>query len=410
VPEPKNTLSEVAQVFAVGRQVLAEVTGVDPAILNDAHAMSSALTDALSAAGTPARQVVAEALEPQGVTVLALLTGSYASIRTWPDHGWVQVDVFTSGEPADPIRAVDLLAAALGARIAHSETMTRGPGPCSVLEPLAPGLARRWALSAVHHVSCTPYQRVLIADTAHGVTLFCDDERQSAEATQLVYHEALFVPAALLSARRERVLVIGSSEGVVSQLAMAAGAGMVDHVDIDPECVRACASYLPYGYTRAELDSAERHDGRIRMHYADGATFVEECAQRYDIVVMDLPDERPGEPDAQLNRLYTAPFLQRCADLLSEGGVVVSQAGSPAMWRDATLRAAWQRFHAVFGQVVQFASDEHEWTFLLGRRTAGPDPIGEMIARLPGLSVRPTSIDADALRCRSVPPFRLRAG
>jgi spermidine synthase len=388
--------------------VLAELTGVDPALLNDSAALRSALTDALITAGAHVRQVVAEKFAPQGVTVLALLAESHASVHTWPEHGIAHLDVFTCGDEADPVRAVDLIAAALGAADVHREVVERGAGPRAVVEPLATGMTRRWELGAVHHAARTRYQQVLIADTAHGLTLFCDNERQSSEATQLVYHEALFVPAAALAARLDRVLVIGSSEGVVSQLAVDAGATLVDHVDIDADCVRACAEHLPYGYTPKELAAAERHQGPVRVYYADGAEFVERCDQRYDIVVVDLPDERPTEPDAQLNRLYTAPFLQRCAALLTDGGVVVSQAGSPAMWRDDSLRTAWRRFHDVFAQVVPYTSDEHEWAFLLGRSTAGPDPVDEMLTRLPRLAIRPTSIDADSLRTRTVPSFRLR--
>ena len=277
-----------------------------------------------------------------------------------------------------------------------------------LVETLGPGLTRRWRLDAVRYEARTPFQHVLIAETAHGTTLFCDDERQSAASTQLVYHEALFLPAALLAARRERVLVIGSSEGVVSQLAVAAGARVVDHVDIDPDCVRACAEHLPYGYRPEELAAAERHDGPVRVHYGDGLAFVEGTADRYDVVVVDLPDERPDEPGAQLNRLYSATFLSRCAELLTEGGVVVSQAGSPALWRNATLRAALDRFRGVFGQVVPYVSDEHEWAFLSGRRVQAPDPAGEMAMRLGGLGFRPATLDAEALRARSVLPFALR--
>src|SRR5207342_3465728 len=148
-----------------------------------------------------------------------------------------------------------------------------------------------------------------------------------------------------------------------------------------------------YGYTTADLAAAERHAGPIRLHYTDGAAFVADCPNRYDIVVVDLPDERPHQPDAQLNRLYAVPFLRRCADLLTDGGVVVAQTGSPAMWRDATLRAGWGRFKAVFAQVIPYICDEHEWAFLIGRRTAASQPVTDMLARLPHLPVSPTSID-----------------
>jgi spermidine synthase len=397
----------------VGRHVLAEIHDVATAVLDDAAALRAALADALVTAGATVRRVVTETFTPQGVTVVAVLSESHASVHTWPERGTAFVDVFTCGDAADPARAVELLAAALGGRVAHVETVGRGGPPASVTEPIAPGLTRTWELGAVRLDLTTPYQRVLIADTAHGVTLFCDDERQSAEATQLVYHEALFVPAALRARRHERVLVVGSSEGVVSELAVAAGARHVDHVDIDSAAVRACATHLPYGYTEAALAAAEAHSGPVHVHYADGRAWVDEPGEPYDVIVVDLPDERPDEPGNQLNRLYTTGFLAACRGRLAPGGVVVSQAGSAALWRDATLRAAWARFGEVFGHdlgaVGYFGSDEHEWSFLTGGDPAG-DAAAAMVAALPRLGFTPASIDVHALRARSVPPHGLRRG
>ncbi|MCW0215340.1 MAG: spermidine synthase [Pseudonocardia sp.] len=286
----------------------------------------------------------------------------------------------------------------------------RGGTPRSVVEPLSPGLTRRWELGRVHADVRTAYQHVLVADTTHGVTLFCDDERQSAEHTQLTYHEALFLPAALLAARRERVLVVGSSEGVVSELAVTAGARHVDHVDIDADCVRICAEHLPYGYTPASLAAAERGDGPVLLHYTDGHAFVLGTDERWDVIVVDLPDERPDEPQAQINRLYAADFLAACADRLREGGVVVCQAGSPALWRDATLRAAWRRFHDVFGagRVAYYGSDEHEWAFLVGVHRPLDDAGATAADAIGGLRMRPVTIDTSALRARMTPPVALR--
>ncbi|MFR9803424.1 adenosylmethionine decarboxylase [Pseudonocardia sp. RS010] len=392
----------------VGRHVLAELRGIDPALLDDADGLRHALRTSLLAAGADVRQVVAEPFEPQGVTVVALLAESHASVHTWPELGSAFVDVFTCGDSADPLHAVRRLALTLGAADAATEVVDRG-GPGRVDEPVSPGLTRRWQLDAVRVRTLTALQEVLIADTAHGVTLFCDGERQSAEHTQLTYHEALVVPAALLAERRERVLVIGSSEGVASELAVACGAGTVDHVDLDRECVRLCAERLPYGYTPAALDAAEAHRGPVRMHYEDGAAFVDSTDGTWDVIVVDLPDERPGEPDAQLNRLYTEDFLVRCAARLRAGGVVVSQAGSPAQWRDATLRAAWERFGAVFPQVAYVGSPEHEWAFVCGLPDAPPaDPAELAATRLDALGYAPRTLDAVSLRAAMTPPLRLR--
>lgn len=274
----------------------------------------------------------------------------------------------------------------------------------TIVEPLAPGLTRNWWLSEVICDVRTEYQQLVIGRTSQGVALFSDGERQSTEFSQLVYHEALLVPALLLAERVERVLIIGSGEGVVSQLAVAAGATHVDHVDIDRDAVRLCAQHLPYGYSVDELDRAEQGFGPVTVHYHDGWDFVQHCSEPYDIVVIDLPDERAET--AQHNRLYDAGFLERCRGI---GQVVVDQAGCPTLWRNETLRRSWRRFHETFATVVYFGSDEHEWAFLSGLAgDSHDDPVALMSARLATLPYRPRTIDAAALAACTVPPKTLR--
>jgi diaminopimelate decarboxylase/spermidine synthase len=272
-----------------------------------------------------------------------------------------------------------------------------------IVEPLAPGLTRTWRLSEVICDVRTEFQHLVIGRTEQGVALFSDGERQSTELSQLVYHEALLVPALLLADNIERVLVIGSGEGVVSQLAVAAGATQVDHVDIDREAVRLCAEHLPYGYTVDELRSAEAGLGAITMHYRDGLRFAAESSTSYDVVVVDLPDERP-EP-VQQNRLYDVDFLRTCRNL---GRVVVFQAGCPTLWRNESLRESWRRFRETFTTVAYFGSDEHEWSFLSGLPVAVADPVAEMSARLAALPYRPQTIDAASLIASTVPPKTVR--
>jgi spermidine synthase len=274
-------------------------------------------------------------------------------------------------------------------------------------EPVGAGLTRVWEVGDVRFHERTPYQEVLIGTTAQGISLFCDGERQSTEASQLVYHEALMVPALLLAERVRRVLIIGSSEGVASELAVAAGATLVDHVDIDERAVRACAEHLPYGYTTADL---ARGTGPIRVSYEDGWAFLAAAEARgdtYDVVVIDLPDENT-DPDAQHNRLYGTDFLGRCARVLAPGGVVTCQAGCPTLWRNETLLAAWWRFREVFGTVLYFGSDEHEWAFLTGRADVVDDPGALVARRFAERGSGAATLDAEALRGGTIPPYSLR--
>ena len=278
-------------------------------------------------------------------------------------------------------------------------------------ESLAPGLTRVWDIDDVRYEGDTRFQHVLIGRTAQGVSLFCDNDRQSTEFSQLVYHEALLVPALLLADQVERMLVVGSSEGVVCQIAVEFGARHVDHVDIDEQAVRLCARHLPYGYTESELDSAERGEGPVAVHYADGWEYVRKAAEsgdRYDIVLVDLPDEREHDPAAQHNRLYGADFMAMCRDATTPGGVVVNQAGCPTLWRNETLIRSLATFDETFGTVSCFSSDEHEWAFVSGRAERVDDPTGLMLHRLAASRYQPRTIDADALRSRTVLPYHVR--
>lgn len=280
-----------------------------------------------------------------------------------------------------------------------------------ILEPLADGLTRTWTLDEVLWEGDTEFQHLVIAKTEQGISLFCDNDRQSTEFSQLVYHEALMVPAFLLADRVDAVLIVGSSEGVASELAAAAGASKVDHVDIDRECVRRCAELLPYGYTPESLAQAESGQDTIRLTYADGFQFLADRyaeGTRYDIVVVDLPDEH-DDADAQHNRLYGVDFLQRCKELLAPGGVVAYQAGCPTVWRNATLLRSWRRFHEVFATTAYYGSDEHEWAFLFGcADDLGALPTSLMVDQLPRCEYTPETIDAAALLGNTVPPHTLR--
>lgn len=276
----------------------------------------------------------------------------------------------------------------------------------SIREPLGDGLHRLWDVKDVVVDTKTEFQHLVIADTAQGRSLFCDDDRQSTEFSQLTYHEALMVPALLLADTVDRVLVIGSSEGVVCQMAVEAGATVVDHIDIDEQAVKLCAEHLPYGYSQSELAEAEAGTGPVRVKYIDGWEYIRTTSEKYDIVLVDLPDER--EEEAQHNRLYGEEFLRMCKALLTPGGVVVTQAGCQTMWRNTTLIRSFQRFNDVFDTVVYYGSDEHEWAYLFGRADVVDDPTSLMAERLTTSGYQPETIDDLALLSGSIPPFTVR--
>ncbi|MFL6142889.1 MAG: adenosylmethionine decarboxylase [Labedaea sp.] len=109
-----------------GRHVLAELHGVDAAVLNDVDLLCTNLERALKEAGATVCEIVSKRFEPQGATVVALLAESHASVHTYPERGSVFVDVFTCGRRADPNEAVRLLGESLGAASIQLQMVHRG--------------------------------------------------------------------------------------------------------------------------------------------------------------------------------------------------------------------------------------------------------------------------------------------
>ncbi|MEV0107402.1 adenosylmethionine decarboxylase [Nocardia sp. NPDC050799] len=117
---------KVAPEFS-GRHVLAEFGGVDRALCDDLERLEAVLRHALSAAGVTVCEIVGKQFVPHGVTVLALLAESHASLHTYPETGDIFVDVFTCGAAADSAGAVaELLRAALAPEHVRISTVPRG--------------------------------------------------------------------------------------------------------------------------------------------------------------------------------------------------------------------------------------------------------------------------------------------
>ncbi|EOD64967.1 adenosylmethionine decarboxylase [Amycolatopsis vancoresmycina] len=109
-----------------GRHVLAELHGIDPALLDDPVRLGELLRAAVTEAGATVLDVVAQRFAPQGATVIALLAESHASVHTYPEHGSLFADVFTCGDRADPEHALRLLAKSLHAEPVHLSVLHRG--------------------------------------------------------------------------------------------------------------------------------------------------------------------------------------------------------------------------------------------------------------------------------------------
>lgn len=165
----------------------------------------------------------------------------------------------------------------------------------------------------------SPYQQVDVVQTAeHGGMLLNDGIIMVSERDEYVYHEMIAHVPLFVHPSPKRVLVIGGGDGgTVRELLKHEVVERIVMVEIDEMVINACREYLPsisYG-----LD-----DPRVELLVDDGVKYVAAAAETFDVVLIDSTD--PIGPAAPL---FDRQFYQNVAELLSDQGIMISQAESP---------------------------------------------------------------------------------
>jgi S-adenosylmethionine decarboxylase proenzyme len=95
---------------AVGQHLLADLYQIDPIRIQDHQGLVSLLTDALKAAGFSILATNSHKFHEGGcgVTAMALLSESHATIHSYPERQYLALDIFSCGaqDPHDVLHAI----------------------------------------------------------------------------------------------------------------------------------------------------------------------------------------------------------------------------------------------------------------------------------------------------------------
>lgn len=165
------------------------------------------------------------------------------------------------------------------------------------------------------------YQQIDVVDTEEfGRVLVLDGLIQSTEADEFYYHESLVHPAMILHENPKKVLILGGGEGAtLREVLKYKSVEKAVMVDIDEDVVNIAREYLGSWHEGAF------NDPRAQVVIEDGKKFVEESKERFDVVIMDLTD--PYGPEIARD-LYREDFIRRIHEVLTEDGVMSTQAGT----------------------------------------------------------------------------------
>jgi S-adenosylmethionine decarboxylase len=112
-----------------GRHLILDLYDCDQEILNDYEELQRLLEASLVMAKANVLRIFGEKFEPQGVTLLALLAESHASIHTWPEIGYCAIDLYTCGDTTQTHRAAEFLKVKLKAKTSEEKELVRSITP-----------------------------------------------------------------------------------------------------------------------------------------------------------------------------------------------------------------------------------------------------------------------------------------
>lgn len=174
----------------------------------------------------------------------------------------------------------------------------------------------------------TGHQRIVVTRWRNDIRMYLNGHLQFSSIDEHRYHEALVHPAMHMVKQPERVLILGGGDGLAArEVRRHNGVRRIDVVDLDPVVTELFSTRSMF----RELNDDAFADPRVHVHNQDAMRFLEDTAQRYDVVIMDLPD--PSSPGVA--KLYSRAFFNLVGRRLTSGGMVASQCTSPFRSRAA---------------------------------------------------------------------------
>lgn len=205
---------------------------------------------------------------------------------------------------------------------------------------------QRFEVDEVLYRNKTEHQDLVIfRNSVFGRVMVLDGVVQTTEGDEFVYHEMLAHVPILAHGAAERVLIIGGGDGgMLREVLRHAAVRHVTQVEIDAQVIETCKQYLP-GHSQGAFD-----DPRVEIVIADGARYVSEASERFDVIISDSTDPvGPGEA------LYTGEFYAGCRQCLRPGGVLVAQNGNVFTQLDE-VRTTAGRLAPLFRDVCFYAA------------------------------------------------------
>ncbi len=214
------------------------------------------------------------------------------------------------------------------------------------------------------------FQRIEIYETKpFGRMLVLDGVIMCTEWDEHAYHEMITHVPLCVHPNPENVLVIGGGDGgTIREVLKHPEVKRVDLCEIDGDVVRLCIKHLP-------TMACSFNDKRVTVYNEDGAEFVKDRKDVYDIIIVDSSD-----PIGPAEVLFSEGFYLAMKGSLREKGIATTQSESFYYHGDIVERLAGfaKKHYAMSGYyftvVPTYPSGIIGFTFC----SKGPHPLDDL--------------------------------
>ena len=224
------------------------------------------------------------------------------------------------------------------------------------------GFKASYKINDIIYSEKSKFQEISIVDSEmFGKILVLDGIVQTTALDGHIYNEMISHIPILTHSNPKNILVIGGGDcGVVSELAKYDFVENIDLVEIDELVVSSCKEHL-------QEISNNISDQRINYLFEDGAKYVKEKQNHYDLVIVDSSD-----PIGPAEILFRYDFYKDIYNSLKYDGVMVCQSQSPIFHMDV-LTQSYNNIKELFNESKLYTAVVPTypgglWSFTLGSK------------------------------------------
>lgn len=158
----------------------------------------------------------------------------------------------------------------------------------------------------------------IIKTRSFGKMLFLDNEVQFAELDEFIYHEMFCFPSLLSHPKSIRILIIGGGDLLLAkQILKYPLVEALDLIELDEYVLKFCLKYF-----KPLLRDTKNHP-KLHIKIEDGYQFIKNTTNRYDIIYIDLPDDKRNCEFA-----FQDSFYNDIKRILNSNGILSAQTGN----------------------------------------------------------------------------------